>query len=572
LYLPLKDNSTVAIIGGGPAGSSCAIKLLQESKNLGRKLRVVIFEGKDYDIHFNQCVGVLSPPLQSILEKELGLFLPSELIKRQIYGYRLHGPGQEILLVGQDASEPTYTVRRVKFDKYLLNCARELGAEVLRTRVSYLEFIRKEGIDEVRIYSDSTYLKADVVVGAFGLDEMMLSVLEEATSKDGNYSRPNKVLKTYIAKFHTTGGFIRQKLGNIIYAYLVPVLVPNIEFGAITPKADHIIINIAGEKVSSSDMDAFLSLPEVKEHLPEFNRDEMFYYEGRFPTAPARNPFGYRYVTAGDATGWMRPFKGKGINVAIVTGIKAAETMLEFGINREAFENYANSCRELLDDYIYGSGVRLLCKYGPSLVLTHLIELAKVNPSIYEALYNSVSGQETYKNIIKSMFKPVLIRKMAQGVIKSYLQKKGGKMSEVKIRKLTTRDIDSVMKIDEKITGKPQEAYWAGKIASYLSREPDACLAAEIENKVVGFLLGDIRGWEYTIPLCGWIDIMGVDINYQGKGVGKMLVESLFEYFKSSGVETVMTVVDWNDGDLIDYFRSHGFERGEYINLVKKLK
>jgi len=65
---------------------------------------------------------------------------------------------------------------------------------------------------------------------------------------------------------------------------------------------------------------------------------------------------------------------------------------------------------------------------------------------------------------------------------------------------------------------------------------------------------------------------MGVDIRYQGKGVGKMLVESLMDYFKKSGVETVMTVVNWNDGDLIDYFRSQGFERGEFINLVKKLK
>ena len=57
-------------------------------------------------------------------------------------------------------------------------------------------------------------------------------------------------------------------------------------------------------------------------------------------------------------------------------------------------------------------------------------------------------------------------------------------MSDVKIRKLTARDIDAVMKIDEKISGKPQEAYWAGKIVSYLSREPEACLAAEIDNKV----------------------------------------------------------------------------------------
>ena len=30
-------------------------------------------------------------------------------------------------------------------------------------------------------------------------------------------------------------------------------------------------------------------------------------------------------------------------------------------------------------------------------------------------------------------------------------------------------------------------------------------------------------------------------------------------------------MVNWNDGNLIDYFRAHGFERGEYVNLVRRL-
>jgi hypothetical protein len=31
-------------------------------------------------------------------------------------------------------------------------------------------------------------------------------------------------------------------------------------------------------------------------------------------------------------------------------------------------------------------------------------------------------------------------------------------------------------------------------------------------------------------------------------------------------------MVNWNDGDLIDYFQAQGFERGEYVNLVKRLE
>ena len=59
----LRDGSTVVIVGGGPAGSSCAIKLLQGAAERGLSLRVLIFEGKDFTVHANQCVGVLSPPV-----------------------------------------------------------------------------------------------------------------------------------------------------------------------------------------------------------------------------------------------------------------------------------------------------------------------------------------------------------------------------------------------------------------------------------------------------------------------------------------------------------------------------
>ncbi|HVG33543.1 MAG TPA: FAD/NAD(P)-binding protein, partial [Pyrinomonadaceae bacterium] len=86
----LHDGSTVVIIGGGPGGAACAIKLLQEADARSLRLRVVIFEGKDFGVHANQCVGVLSPPIEEVLTSELGLHLPPALIKRQIFGYRLH--------------------------------------------------------------------------------------------------------------------------------------------------------------------------------------------------------------------------------------------------------------------------------------------------------------------------------------------------------------------------------------------------------------------------------------------------------------------------------------------------
>ena len=52
---PLKNGSTVAIIGGGPTGAACAIAIKNSAQSSGREVRVVLFEGKTFESHYNQC-------------------------------------------------------------------------------------------------------------------------------------------------------------------------------------------------------------------------------------------------------------------------------------------------------------------------------------------------------------------------------------------------------------------------------------------------------------------------------------------------------------------------------------
>jgi ribosomal protein S18 acetylase RimI-like enzyme len=144
-------------------------------------------------------------------------------------------------------------------------------------------------------------------------------------------------------------------------------------------------------------------------------------------------------------------------------------------------------------------------------------------------------------------------------------------MKESIIRQMKLEDVPYIIRIDEKIVGHPNEAKYRDKIPGYIGRCPEACLVAEIEGEIVGFILGDIRGWDFGIPLSGWIEIVGVAPHWQEKGIGKKLTQVFLEYCKDNGVESVQTMVNWNDGDLIDYFRALGFKRGEYLNLQKKL-
>jgi flavin-dependent dehydrogenase/ribosomal protein S18 acetylase RimI-like enzyme len=544
---------------------------------------VRIFEGKNFNLHANQCVGVLSPPVEEVLAKDLDVHLPASLIKRQIFGYRLHGAHENVLLTGHGATasdagkgRATYAVERAEFDQFMLDTAREMGAEVIDSRVTGVEFVRGDGLDEVRVYSESLYEKADVVVGAFGLDEAMLSVFEEVTAHGRNgYERPSKWLKSYLTTIETSARFQREKLGHIVHAFLLPPECPRIEFGAITPKGDHILVNIAGERVSSCDLDLFLQMPQVQALLPSFDPSAINYYEGRFPSAPARGAYGHRYALVGDATGWLRPFKGKGINTAIITGVRAAQVMLEHGVSKRALENYRRACADLFGDYHYGVLVRRLMLMGARLCLDPMIDVGKTDPVMYDALFDSVSGHDSYRNIIRRSLKPRLVRKVAARVLRGVRGQRARRarhMPDITVRNMTVRDIDEVLRIDEKITGKPHAAYYESKAAAYIGRSPDYCLVAQHRDRLVGFVLGDVRGWEFAAELSGWLEIIGVEPEYQGRGVSRALMNELCARFHKAGVTVVNTMVNWNDGDLIDYFRANGFERGEYVNLVKRFE
>jgi len=409
------SGKTMAIVGGGPAGCATAIRLSQLSRERSLGLRVVLFEGKDFERHFNQCAGVLSPPIEELLQCRLDVELPYEIFKRQIFGYRLYAGGQEILLVGPQMGGATYAVRRVVFDRFFLSCAEKAGVEVSRSRVTAIDFPRS-GRERVFLYTEGGMVKADVVLGAFGLDDGMMSVFEAATA--GQYRRPGKYMHTFVVKIATDHAFIEKMLGSIIYAYLFPPGIPNLDFGAVTPKGDHIIVNVAGRRATVEDMFSFLSLDIVRKHLPPFRRESLEVYRGKFPGKPARGATGDRYLVVGDATGWMRPFKGKGINLAINTGILAAETMVEHGLGKTSFRLYEEQTRALREDYLYGTWMRHLCKAGEIAgTLGTVLSMAKVDQNVHDALFNAVSGNDSFRNIFRQNAHPRVLAEVVRNYV-----------------------------------------------------------------------------------------------------------------------------------------------------------
>ena len=144
---------------------------------------------------------------------------------------------------------------------------------------------------------------------------------------------------------------------------------------------------------------------------------------------------------------------------------------------------------------------------------------------------------------------------------------------KLSVRTMTKGDLDSIVEIDTKVLGESRRDYWATKIVKQAeTRPPDASLVSEIDGKVVGFILGEVSGWEFKVPNnIGWIDTIGIDPDYQNRGIAKVLSSALIVNLKNYNVDTIYTLVNWNDWDLLQFFHAMGFSRGDMINLVLRV-
>jgi GNAT superfamily N-acetyltransferase len=149
----------------------------------------------------------------------------------------------------------------------------------------------------------------------------------------------------------------------------------------------------------------------------------------------------------------------------------------------------------------------------------------------------------------------------------------------VKVRPLSLENIKDIVRIEERIEGElgiiNEERMEYLKEATRYNIErsdPMMSLGAELDGNIVGFIIGEIRIWEFGIgEKTGWIRILGVDPDFQGRGIGRKLGEALLEHFERRGIKRVRTMAEWYTGDLISFFKSLGFNMLNMIPLEKEL-
>jgi ribosomal protein S18 acetylase RimI-like enzyme len=142
---------------------------------------------------------------------------------------------------------------------------------------------------------------------------------------------------------------------------------------------------------------------------------------------------------------------------------------------------------------------------------------------------------------------------------------------EVRIRPLTELDVESVCRIDERITGRYRPSVWEQRVGYYLRRDPEAPQVAELDGKVVGFMLGEVRGGEFGLEEpTGWIEFFGVDPSARGSGLGRRLCAALLAHFRARGARVARTIVRAQDTEIAAFLRAMGFADAPLVPLERR--
>jgi len=141
------------------------------------------------------------------------------------------------------------------------------------------------------------------------------------------------------------------------------------------------------------------------------------------------------------------------------------------------------------------------------------------------------------------------------------------------IRNAIPSDIDTVIALDNISTKNAKSDYWQGIFSHYVAseRKDRLFLVAETNGKIIGFIVGEVRAWEFGSPPCGWVLALAVSPNAREKSIGKRMFDEISARLKQTGVSTVRTMVELDNKLTLSFFRSMGLRTGRYIELEKQL-
>jgi len=364
------DIYDVAIIGGGPAGSTAATLLAKAGR------RVIVFEREKFPrFHIGESLlpfSVQTFDRLGVREKLDRAFLPKfggEIMAacgtRAIKFYFKDG--------FRSQRDRAYQVTRSDFDKVLLDHSRENGAEVREeTEIERLEFAD----EHVDLYWNDVPRSRDRVPKIMGHNSARPSTEEGRTRArylldcSGrqtilgslfNFKRIYDHLQKFSVFAHydnverlpgKDATLIRMVRGLDRWFWTIPLTETRTSVGVVMDTATFRATKLAPERA----LEKFIAdQPLIAERMEKAVRVSPVYSASDFSYRNTRLD-GDRWLLAGDAAGFIDPVFSSGVFLAIMSAEKAADTLEEVlhdeRKRRRAFRKYSRSVNRVMDIYL----------------------------------------------------------------------------------------------------------------------------------------------------------------------------------------------------------------------------
>lgn len=144
------------------------------------------------------------------------------------------------------------------------------------------------------------------------------------------------------------------------------------------------------------------------------------------------------------------------------------------------------------------------------------------------------------------------------------------------IRPARQGDIPAVTTLDASITSLAKGPHWQDLLERSRARQTGhfflVATSSESPDALLGFIVGEIRAWEFGSEPCGWVYALGVASGARGIGVGEALLDAIAREFRRLGMNKMRTMVAKHNALPMMFFRAEGMMAGPYIQLEKNLE
>jgi len=312
---------SVAVVGGGPAGS-CAAEALAKGG-----IETYIIERKMDNA--KPCGGAI--PLCMVEEFDL----PAEIIDRRVRKMKMISPSNRTADIGRTLKPDEYIgmTRREVLDGFLRDRAIELGAKPINGLVSEVQ-LPKDGEGKYKIiYSDysnkkagkgtSSEIEVDMVIGADGANSRVAKAIDA-----GEYA--------YAIAFQERIKLPEEKMEyyeELAEMYVGDDISPDF-YGWVFPKYDHVGVG-TGTVINKNAIKQYQTA--IRERAADrLEGGKLIKVEAHpIPEHPRPRRVQGRVALVGDAAGYVTKCSGEGIYFAAKSGRMAAEAIVKLSKNGE---------------------------------------------------------------------------------------------------------------------------------------------------------------------------------------------------------------------------------------------